>query len=146
MRFQVAVILIISAVAFVFTACGAAADTAAEVVYTSDDAVVIVAKADGGSLYDVLTKLSEDGKLSFSGSESEYGFYIEEVNGRAAEASANEFWAIYTTLGELDGVAYSSTEFGSYEYDGMTLASASYGVSGLPVVEDEHYALVLETY
>ena len=74
------------------------------------------------------------------GSESEYGFYLTSLNGR--EATDEYYWAVYTTLGILDGVEYSNAAWGTWEYGGETLASASYGVSGLPLVEGELYALV----
>ena len=130
-----------AAFVMILVSCGAGS-AAAEVKSQSETSIVIEAMQSGGSLADAL----DAGSLDFSASESEYGLFIESVNGRAADPSANEYWAIYTTLAELDGVSYSSSEYGVFEADGKTLASASYGASGLPMQEGELYALVLESY
>lgn len=116
------------------------------VVFTADDAVVIKANTTDGSLEDALNALKDSNALDFTGSQSEYGLYIESVNGRTADADKNEYWAVYTTLTEIDGVSYSSAEYGTYDYDGTECASASFGASGLPMVEGNLYALVLATY
>lgn len=112
-------------------------------VRASDAERVVIEVTEGDtskSLYDALTVFQEEEKLTFSGSESEYGFYITSVNG--VEAAGDSYWAVYTTLGTLDGTSYSDAQWGTFEYEGKTLASASYGVSGLPLVEGEYYALV----
>ena len=134
-----------AAFVMILVSCGAGS-VAAEIKSQSETSIVIEAMQSGGSLADALEALKDAGSLDFSASESEYGLFIESVNGRAADPSANEYWAIYTTLGELDGVSYSSSEYGAFEADGKTLASASYGASGLPMQEGELYALVLESY
>lgn len=117
----------------------------AEVLASDAERVVIeVTEGDTSkSLYDALTVFQEEEKLTFSGSESEYGYYITSVNG--VEAADDHYWAVYTTLGTLDGTSYSDAQWGTFEYEGKTLASASYGVSGLPLVEGEYYALVWTT-
>lgn len=117
----------------------------AEVLASDAERVVIeVTEGDTSkSLYDALTVFQEEEKLTFSGSESEYGYYITSVNGVAA--AGDSYWAVYTTLGTLDGTSYSDAQWGTFEYEGKTLASASYGVSGLPLVEGEYYALVWTT-
>lgn len=102
--------------------------------------VRVMETEDGKSMYDALVALQEDGRLTFDGSESTYGFYITSVNGVAA--TNENYWAVYTTLGTYEGVSYSNAAWGTWEYGGETLASASYGVSGLPLVEGELYALV----
>ena len=116
------------------------------VVFTADDAVVIKANTTEGSLEDALNALKDSNALDFTGSQSEYGLYIESVNGKTADATKNEYWAVYTTLTEIDGVSYSSAEYGTYDYDGTQCASASFGASGLPMVEGNLYAVVLATY
>ena len=125
--------------------CGSSGASAA-VLESSDGLLVIEAEADGGSLQDALNALSESGEISIEGTDGEYGLYITSVNGRSADSAANEYWAIYTTLGELDGVSYSSGEYGSFDYDGKTLSSALYGAGGLIMAKGELYALKLETY
>ena len=109
----------------------------------SDETRVVVSVTAGDetkSLYDVLSDFAQRGEISMEGSTSEYGFYITSVNGTASDAE--HFWAVYTTLGTYDGVSYSDAQYGTWEYEGRELASASYGVSGLPLVEGELYALV----
>lgn len=112
-------------------------------VLASDTGRVVIEVTEGDtskSLYDALTVFQEEEKLTFSGSESEYGYYITSVNG--VEAADDHYWAVYTTLGTLDGTSYSDAQWGTFEYEGKTLASASYGVSGLPLVAGEYYAIV----
>ena len=142
----ISVIIAVLTVTLVFASCGEESSSAAELLESSDKLVVIEAKETGGSLLDALNSLKEDGSLTFDGEDSEYGFYLNSVNGYTPDASANEFWAIYTTLGEYEGVAYSSAEYGTYDYNGKTCASASYGVSGLVMVEGEIYVLAVESY
>ena len=116
-------------------------------VYESDQTRVllrVMETEDNKSMYDALVALQEDGRLTFDGSESTYGFYITSVNGVAA--TSEYYWAVYTTLGMHEGVSYSDATWGTIEYSDTlgntyTLASASYGASGLPLVRGEWYAL-----
>ena len=125
--------------------CAQAADTGdAEFRLVANDETCVVIAADKSdtdrSLYDALAFFATSGEITMDGSESEYGFYLTSLNGRVA--TDEYYWAVYTTLGILDGVEYSNAAWGTWEYGGETLASASYGVSGLPLVEGELYALV----
>ena len=134
--------------AALFSACAqdSSIGAAKAEVLASDAERVVIEVTEGDtskSLYDALTVFQEEEKLTFSGSESEYGYYITSVNGVAG--TAGHYWAVYTTLGTLDGASYSDAQWGTFEYEGKTLASASYGVSGLPLVEGEYYALVWTT-
>ena len=109
----------------------------------SDGTCLVIRVTEGDmdkNLYDVLCIFEQNGEITFDGTQSEYGFYLTSLNG--VEADAENYWALYTTLGTLDGVSYSDASYGTWEYDGRTLASASYGVSGLPLVEGELYALI----
>ena len=137
-------------VALTFTSCSNAADTdnasGAAVLEASDKLVVIEAQSTGGSLEEAMRSLQESGLLTYDGSESEYGFYLTSVNGYTADESQNEYWAVYTTLGEYEGAEYSNSEYGTYDYNGKTCASASYGISGLVMVEGEIYVLTVESY
>ena len=128
-------------------AAGCAAGTGvggAEVKLLACDETCAVAEATAGdstkSFYDALAAFEEAGELTIGGSESEFGFYLTSFNGK--EATDEYFWGVYTTLGTWEGVSYSDASYGTWEYGGRTLASASYGVSGLPLVEGELYALV----
>lgn len=58
--------------------------------------------------------------VELGGTESEYGFYIDSVNGQAADYDADgAYWAIYV-----------NDEYGSYSIDSQ------------PVTDGDHYALV----
>lgn len=125
--------------------CAQAADKGdAEFRLVANDETCVVIAADKSdtdrSLYDALAFFATSGEITMDGSESEYGFYLTSLNGR--DATDEYYWAVYTTLGILDGVEYSNAAWGTWEYGGETLASASYGVSGLPLIEGELYALV----
>lgn len=117
-------------------------------IISSDDSgtVIIEATATSGSLYDALAMFDESDLLDLDMEQSEYGYFIEEVNGRKPDAAKNEFFAVYTSLGDYLGVSYSSEEFASYEYNGQRLGSASVGVSSLPLVKGEIYIIAISTY
>ncbi len=142
----IAVIIAAVIAAISLASCGENSSAGAKLLRSSDKLVIIEAESTGGSLLDALNALKEEGGLSFEGEDGDYGYFITSVNGYTPDASANEYWAIYTTLGEYEGVAYSSAEYGTYDYDGTTCASASYGVSGLIMVEGEIYVLTVETF
>lgn len=91
------------------------------------------------TLEDYMNKLQEKKEVSFDGSTSEYGLYITKIND--VEAGMGEAWMLYTT-----DAANSDSEWGSYEYDGKTLGSATLGVSNLIVKEGETYVWVLQKY
>lgn len=146
LRFAALIVATITAFAgFVLSACGSN-DADATLLESSETLVVIQANTTNGSMQDAMAKFKEEGKLTYEGSESEYGFYLTSVNGYTPDASKNEFWAVYTTLGEYGGVTYSSAEYGTYDYQGTPCASASYGISGLPMVEGYLYILTISTY
>ena len=146
LRFATFIVATITAFAgFVLSACGNN-DADATLLESSETLVVIQASTTNGSMQDAMAKFKEEGKLTYEGSESEYGFYLTSVNGYTPDASKNEFWAVYTTLGEYGGVTYSSAEYGTYDYQGTPCASASYGISGLPMVEGYLYILTISTY
>ena len=112
----------------------------------SEKFVVIEANETSGSLYDGLTYLKENGELDFESTGSGEMLFLTSVNGYAADGAKNEFWGIYTSLTELDGVTYSTAEFGTYTYSGTAYYSASYGCTGLPLVEGEVYILAISTF
>lgn len=114
--------------------------------FTADERLMT---ADDGSMLDYMNALKANGDLTFEGSESDYGFYIASVlgvSGKAVSSTASSYsgwdWYVYTTLTTLDGVIYSGEE--SLIIDGVTFYKASYGVSGIPCVAGESYALVYE--
>lgn len=140
------VCVVITAAAF--AACNKDASDFAEILESGSNTVVIRSvKTDNSvSLADVLLSLKESGKLDLEGQNGDMGFYITSVNGYSPDASKNEFWAVYTTLENYEGVAYSDAALGTFEYGGKRLGSASFGVSGLPMVEGELYVITISTY
>ena len=117
-------------------------------VYQVVDGERVVLRAEetdtSASLFDALAALQEKGELRFSYEAGEYGAFLTQINGHTA--AGNEFWAVYTTLGEYGGVRYSDEAYGTYHYGETQLASASYGVSSLPLVEGMLYAVALSSY
>ena len=88
---------------------------------------------DDTTLYDYMRALKERGELEFEAEKGDYGYYITSVEGVSEKR-------------ELDGVIYSSAEYGTWDYDGLTLNSARYGVDGMPAVEGCTYALVYSAW
>lgn len=130
-----------------FSACAEGADIGAaraEVCVNTPTCVVIEVTAgdEEKSLYDALAVFAERGELTMDGSWSQYGFYLTSLNG--TDADEGHYWAVYTSLETLDGVAYSDPSYGTREYKNKQLFGASYGVSGLPLVAGEWYALVYQ--
>lgn len=148
MKTKITSILLAIFLVVTFTACtgDTEAPAAAVVLEGSDKLVVIEANATGGSLEEAMSALKAAGTLTYEGSEGDYGFYLTSVNDYTPDAENNEYWAIYTTLGEYEGVEYSNSEYGTYDYNGKTCASASYGISGIPMVEGEIYIITIATY
>ena len=118
----------------------------AKLLENSKTLIVIEANATGGSMKDAMAKFKEAGNLDYEGETGEFGFYLTSVNGYTPDAAKHEFWAVYTTLGEYEGVVYSNVDYGTYEYNGKTLASAAYGISGLPLIAGNLYILTISTY
>lgn len=139
------VAVVMMALSTILSACGDG-NAKAKLLKSDEKLIVIEAIATGGSIEDALKELKSDGEIDYEGSTSEFGFYLNSINGYVPDVSKNEFWAIYTTLGEYEGVSYSNVEFGVYEYDGKECASASYGISGMPLVEGEIYIIAISTY
>lgn len=114
--------------------------------FTVDEQIKTV---DDGSMLDYMNALKAAGDLAFEGSDGGYGFYITSVLGvgsKVVTSTANSYsgwdWAVYTTVTTIGGVTYSGAE--KFDYCGLTFYKASYGVSGIPCVTGESYALVYE--
>ncbi len=125
--------------------CGETVD-GVKLVESKEKVVVIQATRTQGSLLDALNALKDAEELKFETTGSGEMTMIVSVDGYAPDSAKNEFWAIYTSLTELDGVSYSNEEYGTYEYDGKNYNSASYGCTGLPLVAGETYILAISTY
>ncbi|MDE7453770.1 MAG: hypothetical protein K2N22_05110 [Clostridia bacterium] len=115
--------------------------------FTASDDVLNI--GENTSLKDYMDALKAGGKLDFKGEDGDYGYYLTEILGVKSvfvSSTANSYagydWYVYTTLTTVDGVTYSSEQ--SFVFDGVTLYKSAYGVSNLPCVKGESYALVFE--
>ena len=121
--------------AFAFTACGE------NYVFDSDSETAIKVSSDfmeinaDTMLLDYMDKLEEDGQFEF---EYENGMLMT-VNGKSGSDSI--FWMLYT-----DDADHSNSQWGTYEYEGKTLGSATLGVEQLPVKDGCVYVWVLESF
>lgn len=125
--------------AFMLTACGKTKfdkDKNELAITVTDSVMEITAET---TLEDYMNKLQDKKEISFKGTVSEYGLKITKIND--VEEGMGEYWILYTT--DADN---SNTEWGSYEYDGKTLGSATLGVSNLIIKNGETYVWVLQKY
>lgn len=147
-KFLSALMLCAALSLFALAACNKDGSGVAELVETDGNTVVIKAiKTDASvSLADVLSSLKKQGKLDYEGRQGDYGLEILSINGYTPGADKKEFWAIYTTLGEYEGVSYSDETWGTFVYKDETLNSAAFGVSQMPIIAGELYILTISTY
>ena len=121
--------------------------------FTAEDSLM---PAGTPSMYDYMRALKDNDMLDFESSESDYGAFIISVMGvstrTVSESYSDDFahgswkgysWMVYTTVTLYDGTPYADTDI-SFEYNGVTLYQSAYGVSGIPCVKGESYALVYE--
>jgi hypothetical protein len=86
---------------------------------------------------ELMGELAISGFFTYSGSKNIYGLLITEIDGLIIEDVRTEGFFIYT-----DDAENSNTEWGSYEFDGKTINSATFGATDLPVKDGCKYALV----
>lgn len=126
---------------FVFCGCGqsfGASQTKYSV--TSNEGVVAIAVEDAQDakvLLDVMKLAQTEEKLTFTESNG----MIMSINGKENAADWSASWMLYTSDKEM-----STTEYGTYEYEGQTLCSATLGAGALPVVDGEIYVWVYVTF
>ena len=125
------ILLVVLAVVMVFGlfACNKNAD---EVVIKVDSAYKMEAD---DTLEDYMDYLEEKGKLDY---EEEDGMIIS-INDK--KNTLNSYWMIYTS-----DENYSNSQWGTYEYKGKTLGSATLGATALPLNKDATYVLVYQTF
>lgn len=121
-------------------------DSVAKILVETQDTLLIEAEKNEESFAAALEILKEEGLIQYFGSEDTMGLYLQEVNGIKAEPDEKTYWAVYTTLLEDNSIQYAGTESGSFTYEDRELGYANYGISSIPFVKGELYALVLETY
>lgn len=81
-------------------------------------------KTDAEYLSNLMDELAAAGDFSYAGSESDYGLYIETVNGLTADYDADgAYWSIYV-----------NGEYGQY------------GADAQPVADGDAFSLVYEIY
>ena len=103
-----------------------------EVVIKVDNAYKMEAE---DTLEDYMDYLEDKGKLDY---EEEDGMIIS-INGKAN--TFNSYWMIYTS-----DENYSNSQWGTYEFKGKTLGSATLGATALPLNKDATYVLVYQTF
>ena len=103
-----------------------------EIVIKVDNAYKMEAE---DTLEDYMDYLEDKGKLDY---EEEDGMIIS-INGKAN--TLNSYWMIYTS-----DENYSNSQWGTYEFKGKTLGSATLGATALPLNKDATYVLVYQTF
>lgn len=94
-------------------------------------------KTDAEYLIDLLDELKAEGELTYSGSESKYGIYLNQVDG--VTASGYGWFAVFCTQADYQDF----TEYGITRTEGGTeFVSATLGVSSLPLTDGESYMIV----
>ena len=108
--------------------CGCGAKT--KVLKETDKFIIITPSEDfvGKTLKDCMDDLKTRGELDFTEQDSEFGAFINSVNGIANTSST--YWMLYT-----DDAENSNDAWGTIEYDGTTYASASLGASSLVIAK-----------
>ena len=89
-------------------------------------------------LIDVMQDLKTDGFLNFT---KDAQGMVTAIHGKKNAADWSKCWMLYTSDAEL-----SSTEWGGYDYNGVTLGSASFGADTLPVKKGEVYVWVYTSF
>ena len=91
--------------------------------------------ADGTTLLAYMEDMQADGTISFS----VQGGMVSEING--VENGTNSYWMLYTS-----DENNANTAWGTYEYEGQTLGSATLGAETLTVVGGEVYIWVYQSF
>lgn len=80
-------------------------------------------KTDAEVLHDLMDEVAANNDFTYEGSDSDYGFFVESVNGEAADSAAGAYWAIYV-----------NDEYGQY------------GVDEQPVADGDNFKFAYEVY
>lgn len=118
--------------AFGFAACNKGGEVECSLLSSNDTQVVIrVDKTDGNAvLLNAMESLQEKGEITFIMSNG----MITGINGVENDVDYNPCWMLYTSDSEM-----ASMEWGSVEYDGLTLGSAIVGAGDLTLVAGAVY-------
>ena len=80
-------------------------------------------KTDAEVLHELLDEVAANEDFTYEGSDGDYGFFVETVNGGTADSNAGSYWAIYV-----------NGEYGQY------------GVDEQPVADGDAFKLAFETF
>lgn len=133
-------LIIVVLAAAIMAACSLTVDVSTTATVKSTDGVVAIKveeATENAKLIHVMGKLKAAGELDYTIS----GGFVGEINGKAGAADYSSFWALYTSDAE-----YSNAEWGTFDYDGITLASASLGANDLKVKAGEYYVWVFTEF
>ena len=124
--------ILLFATAFSFAACGEKKENVEDVVIRIEEPVV-----EGTTLLDIMEDLQTEGKLTFTVSDG----MITEINGVKNTVTYNPCWMLYTS-----DANNSNTAWGTYDYEGVTLGSATVGAGELMVSEGETYVWTYQSF
>ena len=105
---------------------------------SADMVAIRVLEETNAKLIEIMQELKADEALTFT--QDAQGM-ITAVNGKENAADWSKCWMLYTSDAE-----FSSTEWGGYEYNGVTLGSASFGADTLPVKKGKVYVWVYTSF
>lgn len=80
-------------------------------------------KTDAEVLHELLDEVAANEDFTYEGSDGDYGFFVDTVNGGKADSNAGSYWAIYV-----------NGEYGQY------------GVDEQPVADGDAFKLAFETF
>ncbi len=90
---------------------------------------------EGTTLADVMEALKDERTFTYTFSQG----MLTEINGKKNEGSS--YWLLYSDDNEM-----TNTEWGTYDYEGKTLASAIVGAEVLPVENDGIYVWAYQSF
>ncbi|MDR3293264.1 MAG: hypothetical protein LBT20_04075 [Clostridiales bacterium] len=110
------------------------------------DATAYSHDTDAGYVYDALKELKDGGKISYTGTDSEYGFMIEAFDG--IELQGNEYIALYFRFkdGSFDDTLMDKEWSKPISYGDKIYYSANVGISSLPLSDGMEILLVKGTW
>ena len=109
-------------------------------VVSSTDTVILIqideVAAETDTLMDAMVVLKESGALDYTVS----GGMIQSINGKGNKADWSECWMLYTSDSEMGNTEYT------YEYEGVSYASAILGAESLLLTEGAFYLWVYTSF
>ena len=110
-------------------------------VVSSTETVVLIkvdeVSSETDKLIDAMAILKESGALDYIVS----GGMIQSINGKENKADWSACWMLYTSDSEM-----GNTEWGTYEYDNVSYASAISGAESLLLTEGAFYLWVYTSF